>query len=262
VTGLLCSQAGVSRCTCCSSRVSRTGFGDTLLVDQGLLSRVLAVMPDPVAGSRFYRELEAKEISRISNFSSRVEGILQTRPRVAEADPRELRPRPLGLSPDARRLWIDFHDHIEELIAPNGALVPIKSLANKAPEHAARLAAVIEAFENLSAQSIAVQRMMGGIKLIEHYLNEALRIYASIQDCPELKLAEMTLDWLRHWPDDAFSARDLYQFGPSAIREATKAKNILELLRTHGWITQLEGGAIVKGVKRRDAFRLLVEARG
>lgn len=236
-------------------------FGDSLLVEQGIMSRALASMPDPAAGGRLYRDPEADAISTISGFSSRVRRILETKPPSLEDDPRSLCPCTMRLSPEARQLWVGFHDHVEALLGPGGAFAPIKPLANKAPEHAARLAATIEAFENLSAETISEERMKAGIELVEHYLAEALRIYASIRDSPDLRLAEITLDWLRNWPEEAFSPRDVYQFGPYAIRDAAKAKKILAILQEHGWIVPIESGAIVNGEKRREAFRLVPEAR-
>jgi hypothetical protein len=47
----------------------------------------------------------------------------------------ELTPEP------PRPLWIKFADHVERAIAAGGELESIRSLANKLPEHAARLAA-------------------------------------------------------------------------------------------------------------------------
>ena len=236
-------------------------FGDPLLVQQGILSRVLAVMPAPAAGARPYRDLGSEEISRISGFSRQVKEILETASPSVEGDFRTLSPRTMKLSADARQLWVQFHDHIEGLLAPSGDLAPIKHLANKAPEHAARVAAIIEAFEDLSSDAVGSDKMKAGIELIEHYLAEALRIYASIKDSPELRLAEETLEWLSQRSESLFSVPDLYQRGPHAIRSAKKAKTILALLQEHGWIVSVGGGAIINGVKRREVYKLAPEAR-
>jgi hypothetical protein len=236
-------------------------FGDSLLIEQGMLSRVLAIAPDAVAGTRPFRRPKVEEISRISGFSTRVNSILCTSPPCDGADPRELRPRTVNLSPDATRVWIEFHDYVEKMLAPDAPFAPIKPLANKAPEHAARLATIIEVFGNLTADNLSAESMMGGIELIQHYMAEALRIYAAIQDSPDLKLAEKALDWIGRQPEGVFSVPDLYQYGPHAIRDAAKAKSVVAILVEHRWINQIEGGAIVGGVKRREAFTLTPEAR-
>jgi hypothetical protein len=231
-------------------------FGDPLLADQGLLSRILATAPDPIAGKRPFRRLEESESSIISSFSSHVARILQKSPPHADGDPRELKPRTVRLSSAAARLWIAFHDHVEKLLAPEAPLTPIKPLASKAPEHAARLAATIEAFEDLDVEAISAEAMQRGINLVEHYLAEALRIYANIQDCPDLKLAEKTLSWIRSRLNGTFTLRELYQLGPYAIRDSAKARAIVNILVEHGWVEQLEGGAIIDNVKHREVFAL------
>jgi len=236
-------------------------FGDPLLVDQGLLSRVLAIAPDAVAGTRHFCRLDVEQSSKISRFSSHVSEILNRPPPCADSDPRELRPRTVKLDLNATRLWIEFHDHVERLLAPEAPLSSIKHLANKAPEHAARLAVTIEAFDTLNVETVSAKVMMGGIELVQHYLSEALRIYAAIEDSPDLRLAEKALDWIRSRPKGIFTTRDLYQSGPYAIRDSAKAKIIITILVEHRWIVQIEGGAIIDGVKRREVFELSTEAR-
>ena len=58
---------------------------------------------------------------------------------------------------------------------------------------------------------------MRGIDIATYYANEAKRIYRWAK--PELLLAQKLLDWLKGWPDKTISARDIYQYGPSAIRD-------------------------------------------
>jgi hypothetical protein len=236
-------------------------FGDDLLINQGLLSRVLAVAPDGTAGSRPFRRLKDAQNSSLGSFKASVLTILNTEIPHADRDLRELRPRTVALNNEAERLWIEFHDHIDTMLVPEGALAPIKSLASKAPEHAARLAATIEGFADLHVERISASAMMGGIELVQHYLFEALRIYGAIQDSPDLTLATKALDWIRNRPNGIFTPRELYQLGPYAIRDSEKAKKIIDILADHGWIAQIPRGAIVDGAKRREVYALTAEAQ-
>ncbi len=77
--------------------------------------------------------------------------VMETPPPVSDDDPSELTPRILPLSPDARALWIATADAIEERLGPGGPLEGVRAFANKAPEHAARTAAVITLVEDLNA---------------------------------------------------------------------------------------------------------------
>jgi hypothetical protein len=119
-------------------------LGDEVLRDQGVLSRVLAAMPDTAAGTRFQRASKPESFSNLSRFSSQVFEILKTPLPLANTKKPELSPRTLVMSDGARALWADFADCIERQIGPGGALEPVRGLANKAPEHATRLAATIE----------------------------------------------------------------------------------------------------------------------
>jgi hypothetical protein len=51
-------------------------------------------------------------------------------------------------------MWIDFADSIEVQIKPDGALAPVKGLANKLPEHAARLAAAAALIADIEAADL------------------------------------------------------------------------------------------------------------
>ena len=81
----------------------------------------------------------------------------------------ELEPRCLILSSGTRGLWIAFSDHVERAITPNGDLEPVRGLANKLPEHAARLAAILALVDDLGAPEIGANHLRAGIALSEHY---------------------------------------------------------------------------------------------
>ena len=53
----------------------------------------------------------------------------------------------LTLDNEARGVFVAWHNEVEQAIGPGGAMAPIKALAAKLPEHAARLAAVIALIE-------------------------------------------------------------------------------------------------------------------
>jgi hypothetical protein len=238
-------------------------FGDPLLDGQGLLSRVLAAMPDELAGTRSpFNPADVQNLSSLSRFSRGVALLLRKTPIASDKDPRELRPSVLEMSPEAITAWIAFDNRVEKEKGPNGKYASIKRLANRAPEHAARLACVIDRFESVlvgkPADKLPANKMNAGVMLMEEfYLPEALRIYASIQDSPELALAEKTLEWARSLQDKVFSLPDVYQYGPYAVRDAEKARTIVDILLSHGHIFQIVGGATIRGIKRREAYRLV-----
>ena len=68
-----------------------------------------------------------------------------------------LKPRTLPMAPDTRKEWIRFHDHIEAMCLPGGHLHEISGLANKLAEHAGRIAAVLQIFDNPDAKELDLE---------------------------------------------------------------------------------------------------------
>jgi hypothetical protein len=90
-----------------------------------------------------------------------------------------LAPSALRLSNDATRLFVAFHDHVETRVGAGGELEPIRGLANKLPEHAARIAAVLAMVSDFDAGEVGSIQMTAGIDLAQHYATEALRLFTA-----------------------------------------------------------------------------------
>jgi hypothetical protein len=122
-------------------------------------------------------EMRAEPPRPLKRYGARLLAILEAPLRLAGGKTNELEPGRLALSAEARGLWIAFADHVERAITPNGALEPVRGLANKLPEHAARLAAILALVDDLRAPEISANHMRAGISLSEHYATEALRLF-------------------------------------------------------------------------------------
>lgn len=111
---------------------------------------------------------------------------------------------------------------------------------------------------NIDAGEIAVAEMAAGILLAQHYAAEALRLHGGCQVSAELRNAQQARDWLlRQWGEPAISLPDLYQRGPGVIRDAAAARKIGDILEDAGWLTRIPEGAVVIGVRRREAWRIV-----
>jgi hypothetical protein len=119
--------------------VAQQLFGDPLLRDQGLHSRLLAVMPASTQGTRFLSKKDLANFCDFSSFSSVLSSILWRG--LPLGKDKGLLPRPLPFSKKAAQLWFEYVDHIEAQLGPNGDRKIINGLANKLPEHAGRFAA-------------------------------------------------------------------------------------------------------------------------
>lgn len=240
---------------------------DRVLVDQGLTSRLLVSAPASAAGTRLWRQPSPDSQAALDRYGARLLTILETEPMTADTDRRELRPRALPLAPAARSAWIGFVNTIERQLADGQALAPIRGFANKMPEHAARLAAVLALVDNLDAGDVSGHHIAAAIELVQHYAAEALRLYDAGQMAPELEAAVALLDWLNGpWNPEVkclgptpreklVSLPDIYQRGPSRFRDQKSARSAVRTLEDHGWLAKADGAPfIINGATRRDAW--------
>jgi hypothetical protein len=238
--------------------VGEIWFRDRLLAGQGLLSRLLVSAPESAAGTRFQRAERPETDSTLKRYGALLLGILETPLPLVHGKTNELAPRPLPLSPEARQLWCSFADHVERAIAPNGGLEAVRGLANKLPEHAARLAAVLTLVGNIDAGEIAKAEMEAGIALAEHYATEASRLFDASRVSGDLRLAQRLRDWLvSQWPEPNISLPDIYQRSLNAIGDKATANKLVGILEDHGWLAKLPQGAVVAGKRRRDAWQII-----
>jgi hypothetical protein len=184
--------------------------------------------------------------------------VLETSLPLAEGKRNELKPRRLPLDEEAKRLWLEFTDHVEKQIGPGGVLEPVRGLANKIPEHAARVAAVLTLIRDIDAEVIAADEMDHAIKLAQYYVLEALRLFGRTRINPNLLLAQKFLDWLRRsWPLNLISLPDVYQRSLNQIKDKATATMIVGILVDHGWLRPVNGPVLVDGVSRRDVWEIV-----
>jgi uncharacterized protein DUF3987 len=140
-------------------------LGDADLTEQGLLSRCLVIAPESHSGQRFYRDPAPETKNKLMAYERWLGDILQ-RPLPLAANSRNvLAPRVLQPSTEAAKVWRTFVDNVEMQLGPGGAVEPINGFANKLPEHAARLAAVLTLVEEPAALEITPDLMARGIVL-------------------------------------------------------------------------------------------------
>ncbi len=210
-------------------------FADDVLCDQGLISRFLAAMPTTTVGTRKYSASNVAEAAAVQGFYAKVFTAMQM-PLVfvEDSNEQELDPPTIALSPEAKSIWIELYDGIEGQSAAKQPLAPIRGLANKAAEHAARIACTIQLFEYPDSTEIEAEAMMCGVKAIEWYLTEALRITGAFYPDSKLSRAKEVLRWIHENYRDgqAVPLPDIYRYSP--CRSAGAARNVAETLVSHG----------------------------
>ncbi len=235
--------------------VSQLLLSNNGLCDQGIISRFLTVFPDSTCGHRFYKSLNPQNDSRFRAYANRMREILKI-PMSIEEDG-ELIPRIIKMTPEAKNLWISFHDKVETELGKNGVLTPIRAMANKAPEHAARLAGILTILNDLHTNTIDASEMKHGTILAGYFLNEALRLFQSGSVDQRLEKAERLLEWLHRRDTDTVTLVEIYRFGINCVRTAKVARDIMGILQDHGWVIPMQEGAEFEGTQRKEAWKVV-----
>jgi hypothetical protein len=238
-------------------------LSDPVLRDQGLFGRLLVAAPESWAGTRLSegRTVNPRSRTDLDRFTAAaLESLRQPLPYV-DTENGVLQPRALPFDLRAKQMLIGFGDAVERELGAGGKLEPVSSLAGKAVTHAARLSAVLTAIADPSAGCIDAATAERGVALTQWYLAEALRINAAGYVTPDIARAEAVLSWLKSdWPAITatparlFSLPDVYQFGPSSVRDKASAKQAVDILIDHGHVVPVEGAHKVNGSTRRDVF--------
>ncbi len=246
---------------------ARPLLADPIASGQGFLARFLITEPPSAIGTRLGQTGGNVADAAIVAASDRLAAILAQPLPLAEGNPRELEPRALPLSPEAKELLFGYYRATEQAQAPGGYLEQVKSFASKSPEQAARIAGVLTLWADLGASGVTAATMADAIELAQFYLMEAKRLAEAATVSVETEQAEKLRRWiLESWPAVATSQgrdartivpRDIVTLGPNALRETAIVKKLLGILAAHGWLAPLEAGAVVDGQARLLAYRIV-----
>jgi hypothetical protein len=218
--------------------VAATALGDEILAKQGFLSRILACAPESLIGKRMHKASWPEATQVLQQYKDRMLSIMEM-PYLLVPDTRnELEPRVVFFSAEAGQLFREFGDEVEKAMAPGGdEYESIRPFAAKLPEHAARLATAIASYRDLTITELSRDDFACGILIAAYYAAEAKRISGSSWADPDILLAQKLLNrLLREWPKPTVSARDIYTYGPSAIRDRETTLSLAKILVDHGWL--------------------------
>ena len=233
------------------------GFmADPQAADTGFLPRFLMCEPPSAIGTRMQANALRDDMAH-ANFAERLRDILES-PLPMEPETRELQPRTLQITPEARALLVGFADAIEEEQASGGDLAHITGTASKAAEQAARIAGVLPLWRDLGAPKVEARDMADAIELAQFYLSESSRLASAALVSSEIDKAEKLRQWLlKNWPEPEVMVRDVVRLGPNSIRESPKARAALGILEKHGWLVPLEPGTVVRDAARAEAWAIV-----
>jgi hypothetical protein len=229
-------------------------LADPILQDIGLLARFLVTQPDSTMGSRKIRDLEPEHQTAIMTYGAKLLALLR---RDLPYDERGdgLEPPVLPMSIAACSRWVAFADHLERMLVPGAELHEVSGFANKLPEHAARIAAVLQVFDDPDAGELNSAYLARGIKLAEYYASEALRLHGAARIGAELQDAERLRQWLlEKWDQPHITVQFLQRFGPGSMRAKARIEKLLAVLADHCWLNQVHNVKVYD--KAKDAEKI------
>ena len=232
-------------------------MSDPLAVDTGFLPRFLVSEPSSTIGTRFHSKSQM-DSSSIAAFGLRLGTILQT-PMKMDEKTRELQPKTLRLSDEARALLIKFSDIIEAEQAKNGSLSDITGTASKSAEQAARISGVLTLWSDLDATAVMAETMKDSITLAQFYLSEASRLADEALIAKDFKQAEILRKWLLDtWKEPHILPNDIVQKAPiRALRNRRTTNKAIATLVEAGWLLQMDNSIMVRGKQRKEAYQII-----
>jgi putative DNA primase/helicase len=205
----------------------------------GYWARFLICWPESTQGTRLFRE-PPDQWPALAKFNQRLEQLLQRDVPLSEDG--TLQPTLPQLTPEAKQLWVEFHDAIERQLAPEGELHDVRDVASKVADNAARLAALFQVFTD-GLSDISAEKMESGCRLAAWHLSEAQRFFGELA-IPPGTLAAMQLErWLkahcnRHQVIEV-SRREVQRLiTPSYLRDGETLTAAVATLAQHGRVRE------------------------
>ncbi|GAB6907626.1 hypothetical protein JCM12296A_34630 [Desulfosarcina cetonica] len=187
----------------------------------GFLARFLIAWPESTQGTRMYRPAP-KGWPALNRFHDRLRVLLDFP--VPFDDAGKLTPTVLDLSPDAKKLWIRFHDDIERELADTGELGDVRDVGSKAADNAARLAALFHVFDHGPQGEVGQEHMQAAARIVTWHVFEARRFLRRVSSETEGQGDAVMLDaWLidRCQQDGVISIpiSTIQKSGPNRLRK-------------------------------------------
>ena len=213
----------------------------------GFLARFLVAWPESTQGFRPFSEAPPTW-PNLGVFHQRIAEILAN-PVPIDNDG-ALSPTVLTLSPEAKAVWVEHHDRIEQGLQNGGVFHDVRDVASKSADNAARLAAILQMFEH-GPGTILPEAMESASRIAAWYLNEARRFFGELALPVELADAARLGDWLNRYCQErqvGFVARNhARQYGP--LRDTARLDAALKELMQLDYLRQEKEG-------RRQILRL------
>lgn len=244
-------------------KIAAEFFNDEIMRNQGLLSRFLCSYPESLAGQRHYQAKDVSNTPEMERYYQQIQRNLKE-PLPLRVDEKtgdllnELEPRTITLEDTAKQAWIIAYEAIEVESGKGREFESIEGFAGKAGNHIIRLAGIMALFDDITRKTISKPYIDNAITLMEYYLNERLRLTKMAEPNLELEQAKTLLKWIKEKGLKGVTLPDVYQLGPSRIRNKNQAQTSVKILENHHWLIKKDDGGIsqLTGKKSNEAYEV------
>lgn len=226
--------------------IAETILADGLIQGQGFLSRFLISWPTTRKGTRFYTKGNLRELPVIQDFYDICERLLQAPLRIDEQTDGMIFDS-LCIDDDAHDLWVQHHDVVEAMLAPDGKFAKVAAIASKNSEQTLRIAGVLTLVSSPEKRTISADIMANAIMLARWYLDESLRLREHTVAPDEILKAEKLLRWILKERYKCISVRLIMRRGPSSLRLKKEADVAIYTLEEHGYLLRGKGDTVIDG---------------
>lgn len=192
----------------------------------GFFARFLLAWPESTQGYRPFKD-PPETWPALDVFHRRISEILGAEGKIDGEG--ALAPTLMPLSPEAKAIWVSFHDGIEEELRTGGELYDVRDVASKIADNAARLAALFQLFcsncSGCSSSNVSAEHMEAACRIAAWHLNESRRFFGELAMPTELADAAQLDAWLIRYclqgKESPIPIRIIQQCGPNKLRNKT-----------------------------------------
>jgi hypothetical protein len=231
-------------------------LGDQRTRGQGFHARFLIVAPESLCGQRFYKPVTDVDEQTISEFNDDILARLTDDPLFVEDQPGVLAPKVIGMSAEAEKLWIEFHDEVEAQMAQGGDFVAIRDVASKAAENVARIATCFKLFENVGSQKVCIESMKAAIALMNYYLLEARKLYTQYDPAMD-RYSKLHYWMINNWGEELISRTWICNRASTLFRSKEDAQDAIDVLLKQGKLKPVEGSHVIEGKKCKTVYQII-----
>ena len=109
----------------------------------------------------------------------------------------------------------------------------------------------------MATRSINKTHLQNGLKLMQWYLKESLRIRSAALIPPEVRHAEMLVNWLKERDIKLFNTSMILTKGPNQLRVKARLDPAIKVLMDHGQVAKNDPNLLIDGKKSRTSWKIL-----